>query len=52
MGMERFNAEKYRLRLGGMLGRVNWKIVLVVGIALSAVFMLYHTWMFMTIANL
>jgi len=44
--------KKGREQLQGLAGRVNWKVVLVLGIILGAASLLYHTWRFMTLANL
>lgn len=44
--------DRYRQKFDGFLGKVNWKLVLVIGMAVSAVFLLYHTWRFMALADL
>lgn len=50
--MEENRINRYKQRLDGLLGKVNWKLVLVIGMAVSAAVLLYHTWRFMALANL
>ena len=52
LDMEENRISRYRQRLDGFLGKVNWKLVLVIGMAVSAAVLLYHTWRFMALANL
>ena len=37
---------------GGTLVRINWRIVLAVGVAVAVLSLLYHTWKFMSLRGL
>jgi|GEM_PF-6351564 len=37
---------------GGPLVRINWRIVLAVGVAVAVLSLLYHTWKFMSLRGL
>ena len=39
-------------KAGRISGKVNWKLVLALGIAFGAASLLYHTWRFMALAGL
>lgn len=39
-------------RSGGLMVRINWRIVLVVGVAVAVLSLLYHTWKFMSLRGL
>ena len=54
MTMERIKEWIRRLpeRSGGPLVRINWRIVLAVGVAVAVLSLLYHTWKFMSLRGL
>ena len=37
---------------GGLMVRINWRIVLAVGVAVAVLSLLYHTWKFMSLRGL
>lgn len=37
---------------GGIMVRINWRIVLAVGVAVAVLSLLYHTWKFMSLRGL
>lgn len=39
-------------RSGGIMVRINWRIVLAVGVAVAVLSLLYHTWKFMSLRGL
>ena len=39
-------------RYGGLMVRINWRIVLAVGVAVAVLSLLYHTWKFMSLRGL
>ena len=39
-------------RSGGLMVRINWRIVLSVGVAVAVLSLLYHTWKFMSLRGL
>ena len=39
-------------RSGGIMVRINWRIVLAVGGAVAVLSLLYHTWKFMSLRGL
>lgn len=37
---------------GGLMVRIDWRIVLAVGVAVAVLSLLYHTWKFMSLRGL
>lgn len=37
---------------GGLMVRIDWRIVLAVGVAVAVLSLLYHTWKFMSLKGL
>ena len=37
---------------GGLMVRLNWRIVLAAGVAVAVLSLLYHTWKFMSLRGL
>lgn len=37
---------------GGLMVRINWRIVLAAGVAVAVLSLLYHTWKFMSLRGL
>ena len=54
MTMGRMKDWKRRLSegSGGLMVRINWRIVLAVGVAVAVLSLLYHTWKFMSLRGL
>ena len=54
MTMERMKEWMRRLTegSGGIMVRIDWRIVLAVGVAVAVLSLLYHTWKFMSLKGL
>lgn len=39
-------------RSGGLMVRIDWRIILAVGVAVAVLSLLYHTWKFMSLRGL
>ena len=37
---------------GGLMVRIDWRIILAVGVAVAVLSLLYHTWKFMSLRGL